>query len=110
MISAPPEWMTRAACLDVDPEVFFPAHKGDYSRALAICAHCPVRAECAEYAARERYGIWGGLTPADRDPGWLCRRCGRELSTYRQRHCNACRPVVRRAQQRASDRRTGRAS
>jgi len=31
-------------------------------KAKAICALCPLRAECLEYAVRHpvRYGIWGG--------------------------------------------------
>ena len=38
------------------------------ARALAVCAACPVRAECLEYAldAREAYGIWGGMTELER--------------------------------------------
>lgn len=36
--------------------------------AKLICDFCPVKALCAEYAtlAKEEWGIWGGLTPADR--------------------------------------------
>jgi WhiB family transcriptional regulator, redox-sensing transcriptional regulator len=32
-------------------------------KAKVICALCPLRAECLEYALRHpaRYGIWGGL-------------------------------------------------
>jgi hypothetical protein len=34
-----------------------------------ICAGCPVRVECADYAvrAREPYGVWGGLSEEDRE-------------------------------------------
>ena len=48
------EWQGRAACRDVDPELFFPASH-DYTapanvRALieagAVCGRCPVRREC----------------------------------------------------------------
>jgi WhiB family redox-sensing transcriptional regulator len=37
--------------------------------AKAICAGCPVKAECADYAirAREPYGVWGGLTEEERE-------------------------------------------
>ena len=37
-------------------------------RAKSICAACPVRQRCLEYAiaADERYGIWGGLTKDER--------------------------------------------
>jgi len=38
------------------------------AKAKAICAECPVRAECLDYALdiREPHGIWGGLTEAER--------------------------------------------
>jgi WhiB family redox-sensing transcriptional regulator len=36
-------------------------------KAKAVCARCPLRAECLEYALRHpaRYGIWGGLSPEE---------------------------------------------
>lgn len=36
--------------------------------AVAWCEACPVREACASYAlaARERYGVWGGLTAEER--------------------------------------------
>ena len=36
--------------------------------AKAICASCAVRQSCLEYslAAREREGVWGGLTERER--------------------------------------------
>jgi WhiB family transcriptional regulator, redox-sensing transcriptional regulator len=38
------------------------------AEAVAWCVGCPVRVECAAYAiaAAERFGIWGGTTPAER--------------------------------------------
>jgi hypothetical protein len=49
------------------------------ARALAVCAVCPVRAECLELSMRVwdaggQHGIWGGLVEADRASaraGWL---------------------------------------
>lgn len=37
-------------------------------RARAICAPCPIRAECLEFALaiNAAYGIWGGLTTRER--------------------------------------------
>ena len=37
-------------------------------QAKAICARCPVRIECLEYAVRirEPHGIWGGLNELER--------------------------------------------
>jgi WhiB family redox-sensing transcriptional regulator len=61
-------WVVFSACRSADPEEFFPTTKEQEDRALAICATCPVRIECLEYAleARERFGIWGGLTDKQR--------------------------------------------
>ncbi len=67
------DWRTRAACLDVDPELFFPAaevgpvHDAQVAAAKSVCARCPVRAEClAEALDRIPYGIAGGLTEDER--------------------------------------------
>lgn len=67
------EWMRRAACADTDPELFFPVSNegpGATQRAEAkrVCAGCPVRAECLEYAleSKQRSGVWGGLDERER--------------------------------------------
>jgi len=59
----------RAACRDVDPEVFFPAEGRDGHEAKAICRHCPLRGGCAEWALDQPgdlAGVWGELTARDR--------------------------------------------
>ena len=40
----------------------------DAGEAKAICAQCPVRQACLEYALtnRERDGVWGGATERER--------------------------------------------
>lgn len=69
------EWQMRATCRGVDSEVFFNAEgeRGSAKeirdeRAKRICAQCPVIDECRRHAlaAREPYGVWGGLTVAQR--------------------------------------------
>ena len=52
----------------MDTEIFFPVTAGEEAEALAVCATCPVRAQCLEQALRdgERDGIWGGATPEER--------------------------------------------
>ncbi|MCL2582846.1 MAG: WhiB family transcriptional regulator [Streptosporangiales bacterium] len=67
------DWIEAAACLDADPELFFPVAAGEAgerqaSRAQRICDHCQVRRECLEYAMSnsQMHGIWGGTTPEDR--------------------------------------------
>lgn len=61
-------WQADAACASVDPELFFPKH-GDTFPAKRVCAGCPVVVDCLEHAIahREPSGIWGGLTPDERD-------------------------------------------
>lgn len=62
------EWRQRALCPSVDPDIFFPEQSESAAEAKRICAACPVRPECAEYAIRndERFGIWGGLSAKER--------------------------------------------
>ena len=63
-----------APCADI-PEIFFPEDfpdKGTREQAIrlarALCATCPIRWQCFEYAveAREPHGIWGGTLPHER--------------------------------------------
>lgn len=61
-------WRQRAACRGVDPDIFYPASDEEAEAAKAICAACPVREACLEYALanRERDGVWGGATERER--------------------------------------------
>ena len=66
-------WFAGAACATAGcPEAWYPAADNDsrqeYLYAKTICGTCPVRVDCLEYALenRERYGMWGQATPADR--------------------------------------------
>ncbi|MPZ89723.1 MAG: WhiB family transcriptional regulator [Nitriliruptorales bacterium] len=61
-------WATGAACLQADPETFFPEKGGSTREAKRICMQCTVREECLEYALAndERFGIWGGLSERER--------------------------------------------
>lgn len=63
-------WTLRAACREVDPELFFPATEKDAGRGKEVCRRCPVRNECLVSALEsdERFGIWGGLSEGER--GW----------------------------------------
>ncbi len=62
-----------ALCRDYPfPNLFFPDSKAEEARSLplaqSICAGCPERKECLEYALTEQipHGIWAGTTPAMR--------------------------------------------
>lgn len=61
-------WMAYAACAYVDPEAWFPERGASPRDAKAICATCPVVAECREFALRnkERWGVWGQTTERER--------------------------------------------
>lgn len=63
-----PQWMSDGACIDHDPEMFFPEQGGTTRPAKAICDLCPVKAECLDYALRWRikFGVWGGATTLER--------------------------------------------
>ncbi|HLI25392.1 MAG TPA: WhiB family transcriptional regulator [Acidimicrobiales bacterium] len=69
-------WQVKAACRGPQAALFFPPshfeRKDDKDarerRAKAICASCPVRRACLDYAVRirEPHGIWGGLNENER--------------------------------------------
>lgn len=66
-------WHRLAACLSVDPELFFPngqtgMHSRQAKQAKKVCAGCPVRDACLEFAldSRQDFGVWGGLTEEER--------------------------------------------
>lgn len=67
------EWTDHAACLRSSPELFFPVSMAgpaleQTAAAKRVCAGCPVRAECLEWALRsgDAHGILGGTTPEER--------------------------------------------
>ncbi|HUP70034.1 MAG TPA: WhiB family transcriptional regulator [Acidimicrobiales bacterium] len=61
-------WRQHGACRGTDPDVFYPVSDEEAEPAKAICATCPVREPCLEYAlsTRERDGVWGGATERER--------------------------------------------
>jgi WhiB family redox-sensing transcriptional regulator len=63
-----PPWWHAALCKGVDPDLFFPTQGEPTKEAKAVCAGCPVRTECLEYALAnsERTGVWGGTSERER--------------------------------------------
>lgn len=63
-----PQWMADAACGGASQNTFFPGRGESIKAAQEICAGCPVREPCLEYAIanREKWGIWGGLSERQR--------------------------------------------
>lgn len=70
------DWQLHGACRGLDSSLFFhpdnergPSRVRREAEAKAICASCPVVAPCREHAlaVREPYGVWGGLSEAERN-------------------------------------------
>lgn len=66
-VEVTPEWVLRALCRAVDPDVLFVSGAAQKKAAL-ICRNCPVIVECAAEALDNRveFGIWGGMTERER--------------------------------------------
>ena len=67
------DWRDRAACLEVDPELFFPiGNTGpailQIEEAKAVCRTCPVIDTCLKWAlvTGQDAGVWGGLWEDER--------------------------------------------
>jgi hypothetical protein len=81
--------LTVASCLGAPSDIFFPSFVDDdgnevyddgtiyesygdttsfYEEARSICNGCPIKESCLAIAMenRERFGMWGGLTPIER--------------------------------------------
>lgn len=67
------DWRSNSACIDEEPELFFPIGTTgpaveQSEKAKRVCMVCNVREECLEYAlsSNQDAGIWGGLTEDER--------------------------------------------
>ncbi len=62
------KWMQRGLCRDIPPATFFPSDGVGVEIARRICAECPVKAPCLEYALRNHidHGVWGGASERER--------------------------------------------
>ncbi|HEY8217734.1 MAG TPA: WhiB family transcriptional regulator [Acidimicrobiia bacterium] len=63
-----PSWMLHGHCRSLSPAEFFPSDGVGVERARRICADCPVKTECLEYALTYRidHGVWGGCSERER--------------------------------------------
>jgi WhiB family redox-sensing transcriptional regulator len=61
-------WRDLAACRGAALNLFFPERGESAEPARRVCAACPVRQPCLDYAISNRitYGVWGGLTERER--------------------------------------------
>jgi WhiB family redox-sensing transcriptional regulator len=72
-LTIPESWAEQALCGQADPDAWFPEQGRTAAIARRICAACPVRANCLDYALSGAdtwggitTGIWGGTTPRER--------------------------------------------
>ncbi|MEB3031767.1 WhiB family transcriptional regulator [[Mycobacterium] nativiensis] len=127
-------WSERSLCRQIDADVFFPERDDadptpraeKVATAKAICALCPVRDECLQAALDndEEFGVWGGLTKAERNrlhgsrgsrPPRILMPCGTPAAARRHARHNepldeACRRAAARDRQERAQRRASRAS
>ena len=84
-------WQAAARCRAVATDMFFPQRTRTWGErirleqaAKKICERCPVLAECRSYALEheERFGVWGGLTEAERRSSFTSGRS----ATPKQKH------------------------
>ncbi|CAN5884207.1 WhiB family transcriptional regulator [soil metagenome] len=61
-------WRDRAACRNMNVELFYSTDEAVMRTALRVCEECPVRQPCfsAAMAERESFGVWGGTVEAQR--------------------------------------------
>ena len=59
-------WRANAACRGLSPQLMFTERAEGTAQAKALCATCPVKAECLEAGMNEHFGIWGGLSEKQR--------------------------------------------
>ena len=62
-----PEWMARGACRTTSVDMF-PDDGAGVFEAMAVCAECPVKGRCLDFALehREQHGVWGGKSQRQR--------------------------------------------
>jgi len=61
-------WMDDAVCDAAGADLWFADDRRDQEFAAGLCRICPARLPCLAHALDngERYGVWGGTTPAQR--------------------------------------------
>ena len=72
-VSGPMDWRSKAACLDKDPELFFPVGNTgpallQIEEAKAVCRSCEVVDTCLKWAMEsgQDSGVWGGMSEDER--------------------------------------------
>lgn len=89
MITLIPErWVRQAMCVrqPINPDAYHASKqtpRREVEAALALCAVCPVRADCLQNALdnNDMWGIWGGTTEEERA---VMLRAKAEREAYRE--------------------------
>jgi hypothetical protein len=97
------EWMSRAACRDMDVDVFFPHDTDEAGIAAAkrVCHGCPALSDCLDYAVEtmQKHGVWGATTAKGRANVRRRRRARlaavdaptpEPVKAVREKLCNSC--------------------
>ena len=60
--------MAKGKCRDLPASTFFPSDGVGVDAARQVCATCPVREPCLEYALAQHidHGVWGGTSERER--------------------------------------------
>lgn len=57
----------NAACLQADPDLWFPEKGAQSGAAKQVCRHCPAINDCLAYALQfDLHGVWGGTSQRER--------------------------------------------
>ncbi|MEU6562523.1 WhiB family transcriptional regulator [Nocardia nova] len=60
-LSDAPNWKRAACAGDPDREAWFPFPSQDFDHARTVCAGCPIKVLCRDWAATTgQTGVWGG--------------------------------------------------
>lgn len=87
MMLTPPWEFDNPSCSEIGVDLFYRDSDNmdhnsvnEQNQIKEICHSCPCKSECAEWGIyRERWGIWGGLTPGDRDKIRRRKRRNKEI-------------------------------
>jgi WhiB family redox-sensing transcriptional regulator len=80
-------WQLDAACVDVEPELFYasegrPGSRRQVIEAVKVCRVCPVVDACAEWAfeTNDQWAVLGGLSPRQRQKSRAAWRAGKDIA------------------------------
>lgn len=76
-------WMAIGNCNDKPAELFFPSDGVGVEIAKRVCADCPTKEPCLEYALANRidHGVWGGTSERQRRRILKARRQALEITS-----------------------------